>query len=180
MQILIVMDMQQALFTVPRYKKDVVVANIRSLITAQRKLGGMVLHVRHNGLAEDGMAPGMEGWEFLAEIDMQPDDPVIEKTTCDAFYGTDLERSLRETGAESIIITGCCTDFCVDTTVRAAVSRNFKVIVPADAHTTADRPHLESELVVAHHNWCWENLTTPATPVLVKTTGEVLETLVHP
>jgi len=180
MQILIVMDMQRALFTVPRYQKDGVVDNIRRLIAVQRKNGGMVIHVRHNGLVEDGMAPGMEGWEFLAEIDMHPDDPVIEKETCDAFYGTDLERSLRDAGADKIIITGCCTDFCVDTTVRAAVSRNFKVIVPADAHTTADRPHLESKLVVTHHNWCWENLTTPETPVLVQPTVDVLEALVHP
>jgi len=174
MQILIVMDMQQGLFSVPRYNKDAVVANINALIAAQRLHNGLIIHIHHNGLAEDGMQKGSQGWQFLPEIDVRTDDLFIEKSTCDAFYGTDLEKHLREAGAEAIIVCGCCTDFCVDTTVRAAVSKNFPVIVPSDGHTTADRPHLTGEQVVTHHNYCWENLTAPIYAVRVDTTANIL------
>ena len=63
-----------------------------------------------------------------------------------------------------LIITGCATDFCVDTTIRAAASRNFEVVVVEDGHTTADRPHVDALSVMRHHNWVWENLIHPRSP----------------
>ena len=38
-----------------------------------------------------------------------------------------------------LLVTGCATDFCVDTTVRVAASRDYEIVVVADGHTTADR-----------------------------------------
>ena len=52
--------------------------------------------------------------------------------------------------------TGSATDFCVDTTVRAAASRDYEVALIADGHTTRDRPHLEAAAIIQHHNWMWE------------------------
>lgn len=177
MNVLVVMDMQEGLFSVPRYRKDVVIANINRLISAIRGSSGRVIHVQHDGLEEDELAKGMDGWKILEEIDLQPDDLVIEKETCDAFYNTDLEARIRALAPERLIVTGCCTDFCVDSTVRAAVSRDFPVIVPADAHTTADRPHLDSGAIVTHHNYCWENMTTPGIMVRVLPTADLVKEL---
>jgi hypothetical protein len=46
------------------------------------------------------------------------------------------------------------------------VSHNFN----ADAHTTADRPHLDAKSIIDSRT----NLTTPKVPVVVMTTNELL------
>src|SRR3546814_9524216 len=74
------------------------------------------------------------------------------KTACDAFLGTRLEEMLRMHGATRLILAGCATDYCVDTTVRAALARGWRTTVPSDGHTTADRPHLSAAKIIEHHN----------------------------
>ena len=64
-------------------------------------------------------------------------------------------------GVTELIITGCATDFCVDTTVRAAGSHGYEVTVAGDAHTTRDRPHLSAVAVIQHHNYVWADLILP-------------------
>lgn len=177
MDVLVVMDMQKGLFSVTRHNAEKVVDHINRLGHIIRKNGGCVIHVQHNGLAEDGLQRGMDGWQILESIEVSLADLVIEKSTCDAFYGTDLDTELRKLSPQKVIFTGCCTDFCVDTTVRAAVSRDYQVVVPADAHTTADRPFLDGASVIKHHNWIWENLTTPGAPVQVISSTDLMTKL---
>lgn len=65
---------------------------------------------------------------------------------------------------DEVIVTGCATDFCVDTTVRSALAHRYKTIVPEDGHTTFDRPHLSAEKVIEHHNLIWANFISPVGP----------------
>ena len=74
-----------------------------------------------------------------------------------------------------VIVTGWATDFCVDATVRATVSRDHHVVAVSDAHTVSDRPHLPATAVIAHHNWLWGGLITNRS-VRVVTTGARLAT----
>jgi nicotinamidase-related amidase len=92
---------------------------------------------------------------------------VVHKHACDAFYETSLADVLAAHQARELIVTGCATDFCVDTTVRAAASRDYEVVVVEDGHTTADRPHVDAVGVIRHHNWLWENLIHPKRPIAV-------------
>jgi nicotinamidase-related amidase len=85
---------------------------------------------------------------------------VVEKTLNDPFAGTDLQAVLTELAPERVLIAGWATDFCVDATVRSTVSNNHNVVVASDAHTLADRPHLDATAVIRHHNWVWSNLIT--------------------
>ena len=88
-------------------------------------------------------------------------DHIVEKRACDSFMETGLEALLRSHGVEELIIVGCATDFCVDTTIRAAASRGFRVTAVSDGHTTRDRPHLRAMDIITHHNYMWENLQLP-------------------
>ena len=92
---------------------------------------------------------------------------MVHKRACDSFYETDLADVLDKGRATRLLITGCATDFCVDTTIRAAASRDFEVVVVEDGHTTADRPHVDALSVMRHHNWVWENLIHPRTQIRV-------------
>ena len=52
---------------------------------------------------------------------------MIEKSACDAFLETRLDALLQERGITHLIIVGCATDFCVDTTVRSAGALRFMI-----------------------------------------------------
>jgi len=96
----------------------------------------------------------------LCQLDRHADDLVVEKTLNDSFAGTSLRATLQQLAADRVVVAGWATDFCVDTTVRSAVSNGFHVVVAADAHTVADRPHLAAAEVIRHHNWVWKGLIT--------------------
>lgn len=44
------------------------------------------------------------------------------------------------------------TEFCVDTTCRAAAGLGLRPILVADAHTTTDSPLLSAQAIIEHHN----------------------------
>lgn len=159
MDVLLVIDMQEAPLSDPG-KHDVpgVIARINRLAVRVRSRGGTVLFILHGGEASEGLAPGSAGWQLCSALDVKPADRRVHKRMNDAFAGTTLENELRELGAERVIAAGWATDFCVDSTVRSAVSRGFEVVVAADCHTLNDRPHLRAGQAILHHNWLWANL----------------------
>jgi nicotinamidase-related amidase len=179
---LLVIDMQAGLFVPesPRHDTGGVVARINDLARAVRRAGGVVVFVQHDGPPGDPFEPGAEGWRLLPSLDRGAADPVVHKTACDAFYGTELAEVLDKYGATRLVVTGCATDFCVDTTIRAAASRDYEVVVAADGHTTADRPHVDAVSVIRHHNWVWENLIHPTMRVAVVPAARIVDQLDAP
>lgn len=73
-----------------------------------------------------------EGAEIYHELYPQANERVIRKHCYDAFYDTDLDTVLRSVGVEYLIITGVMTNLCVDSTVRGAFHRQYKVTVVSD------------------------------------------------
>lgn len=82
-------------------------------------------------------APCLRGtWEvdFVDEVAgaIQPEDFIVEKHRASVFFETTLDTKLRMLGIEQIIISGCNTDFCVETTIRDGYYRDMDVIVVRD------------------------------------------------
>lgn len=163
--VLLVIDMQNAIFAgeIARFDAEGVIGRINRLATAVRHHGGRVIFIQHDGTEAEELLPQSSGWQILTALNVDASDGRLRKTACDAFYRTELQVMLSAVGLERLIITGCASDFCVDTTVRAAAGRDFDVVVAADGHTTGDRPHLGAEEITRHHNWMWENLSCPTT-----------------
>ncbi|SQA97155.1 Isochorismatase family protein yecD [Cedecea neteri] len=86
----------------------------------------------------------------------------MTKTACDAFYRTTLDSLLKQNEINELVVCGCATDYCVDTTVKNGVSRGYAITVASDAHTTADRTSVSAEALIQHHNEVWANLSIPA------------------
>lgn len=158
----IVIDVQQALFgaSPPPLESERVLTVINAVTKKARARGLPVFLVQHDGSAEDDLIPSSPGWQFDSRLETSPDDIVIRKTTCDAFYRSRLEEELQTRGITDLVIMGYATDFCIDSTLRAAVSRDFIVTVVADAHTTNDNPCCGAAQVRDHFNWAWANCTT--------------------
>ena len=49
---------------------------------------------------------------------------------------TDLESILKANAIRTVIVTGCMTNVCVETTARDAFMRDYYVLVPSDAAAT--------------------------------------------
>lgn len=174
---LLVIDMQVGLFEgePPRHDAGGVVQRINEIANSVRAVDGIVIFIQHED--KRGFAPGTKGWEILPTLDRNDTDLLVGKQACDAFYLTRLPDLLKKHGVVQLIMTGCATDFCVDTTIRAAASRDYEVMVASDAHTTRDRPHLDAESIIDHHNWMWENLILPESEVKVLPTANIVERL---
>ena len=162
MDILLIIDMQEASFkNSDKHDSDNVVARINRLSQHLRQNGGKVVFIQHDGTEEEGLLPFSPGWEILSSLVKYEDDIVVRKTINDAFYNTELNEFLRKFGEVRLLVSGWATDFCVDTTIRAAVSYGYKTVAVADCHTVSDRPHFKAEQVIEHHNWIWKNMLAP-------------------
>jgi nicotinamidase-related amidase len=67
---------------------------------------------------------------------------VDTKKRYDCFVGTDLDFVLRAHGVNTLIVTGVNTNSCVLSTVAAACSKDYAVIVASDCVDTMDGPAL--------------------------------------
>jgi nicotinamidase-related amidase len=175
MNVFLIVDMQVGLFEGhSRHDAEGVIQRINDVASAVRGNGGMVIFIQHEDLGSGSLEPGSDGWGFLPALERSEKDPVVRKQACDSFYETELAGILDEQDVSKLVVAGCATDFCVDTTVRAAASRDYKVVVLADGHTTKDRPHLDAESIIRHHNFMWKNLILPHGQVKVLPAAKVV------
>ena len=161
MKALLIIDMQKTSFVpaTPRFDSDAVIKRINRLSHKFRQDGDKVIFVQHDGTKERYCIPGTDDWEILPSLDMKSSDLIISKTANDSFYRTTLKDELSKSGINELIITGCATDFCVDSTIKSALINDFNIIVIKDGHTTADRPTLKAKQVIEHYNWIWSEMT---------------------
>ena len=131
-----------------------------------RASGGLVIFIQHNGPVGDPHHPDEDGWHLLTSLKTETSDVFVTKTACDAFLGTALDNELADRDIERVIVTGCATDYCVDTTLRSALARGYRVIAPTDGHTTSERAHLPAAKIIEHHNAIWRDFISPVGPAI--------------
>lgn len=166
-RVLLVIDMQNGVFSTPRLNRMECVERINQLSAG----ADLTIFIQH---AEGEMTEGSESWCLLPELRLPTQYRTVVKTACDAFYRTILEQTLSELGVRALTICGCATDYCVDTTIKIAASKGYSLTVAADAHTTADRTHVSARQLIAQHNEVWAGLSIPGNPITLKTTQQIL------
>lgn len=151
---LLIIDVQKAMF-LPEYdlyRGEEVLDTIDRLILKARETGTEVIYIQHTVEGDPEFTRDTQTWEIHDKIKPLPTDTVIQKSTCDSFYKTGLQEALLERGVDKLVIVGMQTEFCVDTTVRSAFSKGYKVVLVQDAHSTFDNGIIQAEQIVRHHN----------------------------
>jgi nicotinamidase-related amidase len=152
---LVVIDVQRGMFQLPNYPLhdgEGTVERIAALIARARESRTPIFFVQHDGGPDHPFHPGKPGFPFHEKLAPLPDDDVTVKHRGSAFHGTDLDTKLRAAGIDTLIVCGMQSEYCVDSAVRGAVERGYRVVLPADGHTTADTPVLTGTQIVAHEN----------------------------
>jgi ureidoacrylate peracid hydrolase len=70
--------------------------------------------------------------DILSELKPQPNDVVLYKHRFSAFYQTDLDAILKNLGVKYLVVTGCTTHVCVESTIRDAMFRDYSCLLLAD------------------------------------------------
>ena len=122
-------------------------SNIARLLSEWRRHGRPVIHVRYDSTTPDSAyRPGQEGNTFKNEVAPLAGDTIVPKRPNSAFIGTDLERSLRAAGIDTLVITGVGTNNSEEATVRMVGNLGFCAYVVDDACFTFARPDFQGRM----------------------------------
>jgi ureidoacrylate peracid hydrolase len=70
--------------------------------------------------------------DILPELAPMPRDVVLYKHRFSGFYETELDAILKRQGIKHLIVTGCTTSICVESTIRDAMFRNYSCVLLTD------------------------------------------------
>ncbi|MEV0275467.1 isochorismatase family protein [Streptomyces sp. NPDC050610] len=113
---------------------------LKSLVTRAREAGALVVHLQNDGAPGTADEPGTPGWELHLPVEAGARETVIRKEEDDGFEGTNLGDLLAREGVRSLAVCGVMSEMCVLATARAALERDYRVVLPHDAHATYDIP----------------------------------------
>jgi nicotinamidase-related amidase len=153
---------------------DEVLIRINELLVKARGAGSPVIYVQHDGQDKDSpVRTGSPGWEIHPAIAPAVGEMVIHKRACDAFFETTLESELATLGVKHLVVAGCRTQYCVDTSCRSAVANGYDVTLAKDAHMTVDTENLKAVQIIAHHNETLDELDAGIHMIRVRNSREI-------
>jgi len=132
---LVVINMQAG--KLPVLDGESVLDGIFRLAAAAREAGSPVFW---GYMDEFGIGKGSPGHELAPPLVAAPPDVRVEWSGGDFFNEGGVVPMLDRAGVGAVVIAGMSSDGCVNETVRGALRRGYRVIVPGDAHTIVMYP----------------------------------------
>ncbi len=115
----------------------------------------MRLHLASHSTAEPlyYTVEGTRGQEIIDELKPQAADLIVRKYRSSGFWGTNLDMLLRSNNIKSVIMAGCTTEGCVESTARDALFNDYYVIVPEDCVASDDPQQHAASLFLMRHRF---------------------------
>ncbi|MFU5003731.1 cysteine hydrolase family protein [Pseudomonas paraeruginosa] len=100
------------------------------------------------------------GTDIVDELKPEPGDVVLYKTRFSGFYKTELDAVLRAANIKHLIVTGCTTSVCVESTIRDAFFRDYHCILLTDCTSEpiaeeASRNNHEASITLVEKLFGW-------------------------
>jgi nicotinamidase-related amidase len=96
---------------------------------------------------------GSPGHEFVDELQPLPGELVVQKWRSSGFWGTNLNLLLRSNGIQTVIVTGCTTEGCVESTARDAQFNDYYVVVADDCVASDDQQQHDASMLLMRHRF---------------------------
>lgn len=145
---LIVIDVQQSFHQRPNWaavSNPGIVKQVGRLVDAARTAGDLVVWVLHAEPGTDTVFDPDRGLVRLMDGLVPRDgEPVITKTSINAFTTTNLQQVLTTLGIRELTICGIQTEQCCETTTRIASDLGFDVTFVTDATATFPIAHRDA------------------------------------
>jgi nicotinamidase-related amidase len=97
--------------------------------------------------------PGTPGHEFVDELTPGPGELVVRKHRSSAFWGTDLQMLLHSNGIKTVVVSGCTTEGCVESTARDAMFTDHYVVIAQDCVGSDDPAQHEASMFLMRHRF---------------------------
>jgi nicotinamidase-related amidase len=152
---------------------------LASLLAAARRAGTIVIHLQNTALPDrmsDSPAqirfnlrmhkdarrnqpplrytiPGTPGHQFAPEFMPLESELVVRKYRSSGFWGTNLDMLLRSNGIKTVVVGGCTTEGCVESTARDAMFNDFYVVIAEDCVASDDRAQHQASMLLMRHRF---------------------------
>jgi len=147
-QALLVIDVQESFRRRPLWQavsNAGIVAQISRLVEAARLGGDLVVWVLHTEPGTGTVFDPARGHVRLMEgLTPGLGEPVLHKTSINAFTTTNLQRLLTLSGIRKLTVCGIRTEQCCETTTRLAADLGFEVTFVTDATATFPIEHRDA------------------------------------
>jgi nicotinamidase-related amidase len=153
--------------------------HLEALLAGARRNGVLVVHLQntalpgrlsdspaqihfnlkmHEAARRDGpplryTVPGSAGHEFADGFVPLDDELVVRKYRSSGFAGTNLQLLLRSNGIETVVVGGCTTEGCVESTARDAMFNDYYVVIPEDCVASDDHAQHDASMLLMRHRF---------------------------
>ena len=145
---LLIIDVQESFRRRPMWQavsNPDIVDDVTRLVRAARTAGDLVIWCLHAEPGTDSVFDPAGGHVRLIEpLAAQPGEPVLTKTSINAFTTTNLQQLLTQNGIRKLTIGGIRTEQCCETTARLASDLGYEVVFVTDATATFPIPHRDA------------------------------------
>ncbi|MCW2782964.1 MAG: isochorismatase [Marmoricola sp.] len=150
-----------------------------NLLAAARKNNVLVVHVQNTALPEGrsdspaqirfnlrmheaarGEGPplrytveGTPGHGFSEDFEPVGTELVVRKYRSSGFWGTNLNLILGSNGIKSVVVTGCTTEGCVESTARDALFSDYYVVIATDCVGSDDKAQHDASMSLMRHRF---------------------------
>jgi len=144
---LVVIDVQESFRARPLWQavsNPDIVDDVQRLVSAARAAGDLVIWVLHTEPGGGVFDPASTYVRPMAGLEPAGDEPVLRKTSRNAFTTTNLGQVLTERGIRALVLCGIQTEQCCETTARVAADLGYDVEFVTDATATFPIPHRDA------------------------------------
>lgn len=142
---LIVIDVQESFRQRPIWQainNPDIADDVNALVTAARADGDLVVWVLHAEPGTDTVFDPVQGHvRLLPEVDYRDGEPLLVKTSINAFTTTNLAQLLNRHGVRELRVCGIRSEQCVETTTRLGFDLGYEMTYVVDATATFPMAH---------------------------------------
>lgn len=142
---LIVIDVQESFRVRPNWQlvnHPDIADRVNRLVRAARQRDDLVVWVMHTEPGTGNAFDPAEGQVRLIDgLEPLPGEPVLTKTSHNAFTTTNLQQLLTQHGIREIVVSGIRTEQCCETTARVGSDLGYDVVFVTEATATMALAH---------------------------------------
>ncbi|MDT7632579.1 MAG: hypothetical protein QOI50_4509 [Pseudonocardiales bacterium] len=141
---LLVIDVQESFRRRPNWQaisNPRIAEQVGRLVEAARAAGELVIWILHSEPGSGTVFDPEGGYvRPMGDLHPLPGEPLLVKTSINAFTTTNLHQQLTQRGVREVVICGIRTEQCCETTARVASDLGFDVTFVTDATATSAIP----------------------------------------